>query len=43
MATRIRALDIELRDNRNGLDSLVETTAPELTATPSGPLSLPLS
>jgi transposase len=34
MATRIRALDIELRDNRKALDALIETTAPELTATP---------
>lgn len=34
MAARIRALDIELRDNRKALDSLVETTAPDLTATP---------
>jgi transposase len=34
MATRIGALDIELRDNRKALDALIETTAPELTATP---------
>jgi transposase len=34
LATRIRALDIELRDNRKALDTLVETTAPDLTATP---------
>ncbi|MCX0271548.1 IS110 family transposase [Nocardia zapadnayensis] len=34
LATRIRALDIELRDNRKALDMLVEATAPELTAAP---------
>jgi transposase len=33
LATRIRALDVELRDNRKALEKLVETTAPELTAT----------
>ncbi len=44
LATRIRALDIELRDNRKALDTLVETTAPDLTATPaSGPSSPPPS
>lgn len=34
MATRIRALATELRDNRKALDALIETTAPELTAAP---------
>jgi transposase len=34
MATRIRALDTELRDNRKSLDALVQATTPELTAVP---------
>lgn len=34
LATRIRTLDIELRDNRKALETLVEATAPELTAAP---------
>lgn len=32
MATRIRALDTELRNNRKALDALVSAAAPELTA-----------
>ncbi len=34
MAARIRALDVELRDNRKALAELVETTAPKLTVAP---------
>ncbi|MFI6169407.1 IS110 family transposase [Nocardia sp. NPDC051052] len=34
MATRIRVLDAELRDNRKALDALVEATVPTLIAVP---------
>lgn len=39
LAARIRTLDIELRDNRKALETLVDATTPELTAAPGvGPV-----